>query len=165
MSSVCEVRDVEKHYTDGWYTVLYDGEGILEFNMDVTSVHRESRNRIRIYVNLTTSMNNGIGIRVSDTREDDPVRHSFRKTSKRTQSCNLVSSRETECAPMEGTFESSRLASKRYTTRLHSTLPSLPAWKASPFLGSWTGCMPTATRHLLNGTLVDKRKEQVIAGS
>jgi len=75
VAQLLTVRDVEKHYTDGWYTVLYDGEGILEFNMDVTSVHRESRNRIRIYVNLTTSMNNGIGIRVSDTREDDPVRN------------------------------------------------------------------------------------------
>ncbi|CAE7947537.1 TNXB [Symbiodinium sp. KB8] len=75
VAQLLTVRDVEKHYTDGWYTVLYDGEGILEFNMDVTSVHRVSRNRIRIYVNLTTSMNNGIGIRVSDTREDDPVRN------------------------------------------------------------------------------------------
>ena len=69
------MRDVERHYADGWYTVKFDGEGILEFNMDVTSVHRIARNHIRIYVNLTTSMNNGIGIRISDTREDDPVRH------------------------------------------------------------------------------------------
>ena len=69
------MRDVERHYTDGWYTVKFDGEGILEFNMDVTSVHRIARNHIQIYVNLTTSMNNGIGIRISDTREDDPVRH------------------------------------------------------------------------------------------
>ena len=71
---VLQVRDVERHYTDGWYTVLFDGEGILEFSMDVTSVHRVSANHIQIHVNLTTSMNNGIGVRVSDTREEDPVR-------------------------------------------------------------------------------------------
>ena len=75
-----EVRDVERHYTDGWYTVLFDGEGVLEFNMDVTAVHRIARNHIQIYVNLTTSMNNGIGIRVSDTREDDPVRQVARRS-------------------------------------------------------------------------------------
>ena len=44
-----EVRDVERHYVDGWYTVLYDGEGILDFNMDVTCVHRIARNHIRIW--------------------------------------------------------------------------------------------------------------------
>lgn len=69
-----QVRDVERHYVDGWYTVVYDGEGILDFNMDVTSVHRLTRNHIRIHVNLTTGMNNGIGIRLVDTKEDDPVR-------------------------------------------------------------------------------------------
>lgn len=46
---VGEVRDVERHYVDGWYTVLYDGEGILDFNMDVTCVHRIARNHIRIW--------------------------------------------------------------------------------------------------------------------
>ena len=65
---------MERHYVDGWYTVLYDGEGVLDFNMDVTSVQRLTRNHIRIYVNLTTGMNNGIGIRLVDTKEDDPVR-------------------------------------------------------------------------------------------
>ena len=72
-----QVRDVERHYVDGWYTVLYDGEGILDFNMDVTSVHRLTRNHIRIHVNLTTGMNNGIGIRLVDTKEDDPVRQGW----------------------------------------------------------------------------------------
>ena len=47
--SAAEVRDVERHYVDGWYTVLYDGEGILDFNMDVTCVHRIARNHIRIW--------------------------------------------------------------------------------------------------------------------
>lgn len=73
-SGFSEVRDVERHYVGGWYTVIYDGEGILDFSMDVTCVHRMSRNHIQIYVNLTTGLNNGIGIRLTDTNEADPVR-------------------------------------------------------------------------------------------
>ncbi|CAJ1378460.1 unnamed protein product [Effrenium voratum] len=74
-AEVLTIRDIERHYVDGWYTVLYDGEGILDFSMDVTCVHRVSRNHIRIHVNLTTGMNNGIGVRVADTREDNPIRN------------------------------------------------------------------------------------------
>jgi len=74
VATLLTVRDVERHYVGGWYTVLYDGEGILDFSMDVTSVHRVARNHIRIYVNLTTGVNNGIGVRLTDSKEDDPIR-------------------------------------------------------------------------------------------
>eukprot|EP00930_Biecheleria_cincta_P036104 TRINITY_DN24783_c0_g1_i1.p1 TRINITY_DN24783_c0_g1~~TRINITY_DN24783_c0_g1_i1.p1 ORF type:complete len:2581 (+),score=311.66 TRINITY_DN24783_c0_g1_i1:162-7904(+) len=69
------IRDVERHYADGWYTVLYDGEGVLDFNMDVTAVIRSAPGSIRVYLNLTTGMNNGLGIRVSHTREENPLRN------------------------------------------------------------------------------------------
>ncbi|CAK9041041.1 unnamed protein product [Durusdinium trenchii] len=75
VATLLTVRDVERHYVGGWYTVIYDGEGILDFSMDVTCVHRMSRNHIQIYVNLTTGLNNGIGIRLTDTNEADPVRN------------------------------------------------------------------------------------------
>mmetsp|Transcript_134092 Transcript_134092/g.428462 ORF Transcript_134092/g.428462 Transcript_134092/m.428462 type:complete len:2501 (-) Transcript_134092:185-7687(-) len=69
------VRDVEKHYTDGWYTIFYDGDGIMDFNMDITAVRRVKPGHIRIHVRLQTTGNNGIGVRISRTSETNPIRN------------------------------------------------------------------------------------------
>lgn len=73
--TVLTLRSIERHYTDGWYTVLYDGEGILDFSLDITSVHRVRPGYIRAYLKLNTGGNDGFGLSITQTVEQNPIRH------------------------------------------------------------------------------------------
>lgn len=66
---------LERHYVSGWYTVLYDGNGVLDFSSDVTAVRPVAPGHIQVYVNLTTRDQAGLAVAVSHTYPDDPVRN------------------------------------------------------------------------------------------
>lgn len=68
------VRDLRGHYKAGVYTVLYDGDGVLSFSMDVQTVYR-SVGRIEIYVQPSTGLNNGIFLMIERTNPADPIRN------------------------------------------------------------------------------------------
>ena len=52
------VRDVRAKFPNGYYVVLYDGDGTLDFAFDA-KVLRRSAGRIEIFANYTTWLNNG----------------------------------------------------------------------------------------------------------
>ena len=68
------VRDLETHYDQGRYTVLYDGDGTLTFAMDVTNTFR-SVGRIYIDVIPQTQLNNGIVVKIERSNPNDPIRN------------------------------------------------------------------------------------------
>jgi len=62
------VRDLQGHYPAGTYTVLYHGDGVLEFSMDdVQAVRRLMPGFIEVDLVPTTGLNNGLYIRIERT--------------------------------------------------------------------------------------------------
>jgi hypothetical protein len=53
------IRDLQAHVPAGTYTVLYDGEGVLDFSMDVTGVRHVEAGRAEVDVKPSTGGNNG----------------------------------------------------------------------------------------------------------
>ena len=68
------VRDLEAHYLSGVYTVLYEGDGTLEFGLDSDYVKRIRPGLIEVDVTLTTDVNNGIYLCITRQNERDPLR-------------------------------------------------------------------------------------------
>lgn len=67
-------RDLDAHYDQGIYTVLYDGDGTLNFGLDAKSVKRFI-GKIYIEVSPSTQMNNGIVVQIERTNPNDPIRN------------------------------------------------------------------------------------------
>ena len=53
------IRDLQAHVPGGTYTVLYDGEGVLDFSMDVTGVRHVEAGRAEVDIKPSTGGNNG----------------------------------------------------------------------------------------------------------
>ena len=68
------LRDLSTHYLSGVYTVLYEGDGTLDFGLDTDYVRRVRPGLIEVDVTLTDSFNNGIYLCITRTNEDDPIR-------------------------------------------------------------------------------------------
>lgn len=68
------VRDLETHYVSGAYTVLYEGDGTLEFSLDTDYVRRVRSGYIEVDVTLSTDQNNGIYLCITRTNAQDPLR-------------------------------------------------------------------------------------------
>ena len=68
------VRDLETHYVSGVYTVLFEGDGTLEFSLDTDYVRRIRAGLIEVDVTLTTGANNGIYLCIVRTNAADPIR-------------------------------------------------------------------------------------------
>ena len=68
------VRDLETHFLSGVYTVLYEGDGTLEFSLDTDYVRRIRPGLIEVDVHLTTDQNNGIYLCLVRQNADDPLR-------------------------------------------------------------------------------------------
>ncbi len=53
------IRDLQAHVPAGTYTVIYDGEGMLDYSMDVTAVRHVEAGRTEVDVKPSTGTNNG----------------------------------------------------------------------------------------------------------
>ena len=69
------IRDLQRHGVSGQYTVLYDGDGVLGFGMDVQRVWRPQPGQVNVWIELSTVMNNGLFLTVERTNPLDPVRN------------------------------------------------------------------------------------------
>ena len=69
------MRDVAKHGASGVYTVLYDGDGVLSFNMNAARVWRPRPGRVDVLVRLSMQGNNGLCLSIERTNPLDPVRN------------------------------------------------------------------------------------------
>ena len=72
--STLMIRDLHGHIKAGRYIVLYDGDGVMAFRMDV-SMTKRSVGRIEIQVNPSAAMNNGILLMIERTNPLDPIRN------------------------------------------------------------------------------------------
>ena len=68
------IRDLRGHSKTGNYIVLYDGDGVISFGMDVSFVKRDV-GRIEITVAPSTGLNNGIFLTIDRTNPLDPIRN------------------------------------------------------------------------------------------
>lgn len=68
-------RDVETHYDNGTYIILYEGDGILTFGMYDVVATRYSIGRIEIDVVPSTNMNNGILINIVRTNPNNYIKN------------------------------------------------------------------------------------------
>jgi hypothetical protein len=69
------LRDLQGHYPAGWFTLAWEGDGIVEASMtDVAEVRRDAPGRVRLRMVPGTSLNNGIFLRIERSAAADPVR-------------------------------------------------------------------------------------------
>ncbi|PSC76808.1 PA14 domain-containing [Micractinium conductrix] len=68
-------RDLQGHFPSGRYTLLWDGEGVVNVAMEVVELRIVSANSIDVTVKLTTQFNNGIWVTVERTNPANPVRN------------------------------------------------------------------------------------------
>lgn len=70
------LRDLQGHYAAGWYSVSWDGEGVVDVSMtDVESVIRDGPGRTRVKLKPGTTLNNGLFLRIERSSPVDPVRN------------------------------------------------------------------------------------------
>lgn len=70
------LRDLRRHGLSGVYTVLFDGDGVLDASMsDVKRVWRPEPGRLDVEVQLSLERNNGLWLTVERTNPRDPVRN------------------------------------------------------------------------------------------
>eukprot|EP00961_Rhodomonas_salina_P262128 3542718-Rhodomonas_salina.3 len=70
------VRDLRKHGLSGVYTVLFDGDGVVDAAMsDVKRVWRPEPGRVDVDVQLSLDFNNGLWLTVQRSNPQDPVRN------------------------------------------------------------------------------------------
>jgi hypothetical protein len=68
------MRDLHGHMRSGTFVCLYDGDGILQFSMDVYAVKR-SVGRIELTIRPSTGLNNGAFVMIERTNPLDPIRN------------------------------------------------------------------------------------------
>ncbi|KAG2446050.1 hypothetical protein HXX76_000652 [Chlamydomonas incerta] len=69
-------RDLEGHAPGGWYTVLYEGKGVIVFSLsDVKDVVYEEAGVIRVLFKPSTDFNNGMLLSIERTDPSDPIRN------------------------------------------------------------------------------------------
>jgi hypothetical protein len=69
------LRDLQGHYPSGWFTLAWEGDGVVEASMtDVAEVRRDAPGRQRLRMVPGTSLNNGIFLRIERSSAADPVR-------------------------------------------------------------------------------------------
>ena len=68
------VRDLQGHMRSGTFVCLYDGDGIINFSMDIISIKRDV-GRIEVNFKPSTGLNNGIFLTIERTNPNDPVRN------------------------------------------------------------------------------------------
>ena len=70
------VRDLQRHGLSGVYTVLHDGDGVVDASMsDVKRVWRPEPGRVDVDVQLSVDFNNGMWLTVQRSNPQDPVRN------------------------------------------------------------------------------------------
>ncbi|RYY37292.1 hypothetical protein EON62_01225, partial [archaeon] len=70
------MRDLQGHYPAGTYTVLWDGDGVLDATMtDVVAVRVKDAGVMEVDMLPGTSLNNGMFLRVERSNPADPVRN------------------------------------------------------------------------------------------
>ena len=67
-------RDLKTHYDNGTYVVLYDGDGILTFGLDVKAA-RYGIGRVEVDVVPTTNFNNGFLVTITRTNPNNYIRN------------------------------------------------------------------------------------------
>jgi hypothetical protein len=68
-------RDVNTHYDNGTYVVLYDGDGVLIFGMSDVLAVRYGIGRIEVDVSPSTDFNNGLLMTIARTNPNNYVRN------------------------------------------------------------------------------------------
>ncbi|KAG2452608.1 hypothetical protein HYH02_002845 [Chlamydomonas schloesseri] len=69
-------RDLEGHAPGGWYTVLYEGKGVIAFSLsDVKDVVYKEAGLIRVLFRPSTDFNNGMLLSIERTDPTDPIRN------------------------------------------------------------------------------------------
>ncbi|GLC60709.1 hypothetical protein PLESTB_001660900 [Pleodorina starrii] len=70
------VRDLQAHAPGGWYTILYDGKGALDFSMsDVKEIVFVEAGHIKVAFYPSTEFNNGMLVMLERTDPTDPLRN------------------------------------------------------------------------------------------
>ena len=69
------IRDLQGHIPAGTYTLLYDGEGIIDCSMDVDGMRQMEAGRAEIDLKPSTQGNNGLFCTVERTNPANPVRN------------------------------------------------------------------------------------------
>eukprot|EP01041_Mallomonas_annulata_P002765 gene2765-5448_t len=68
------MRDLKNHMRSGTFICLYDGDGIINFSMDVIKIIRNI-GRIEVTIHPSTGLNNGAFLIIERTNPDDPIRN------------------------------------------------------------------------------------------
>lgn len=69
------LRDVHKHWPDSIYHVYYEGEGVIEFGFDAKIIENKEKFYMKIQVNLTTVLDNGVFMKLKKTNPNNPIRN------------------------------------------------------------------------------------------
>lgn len=70
------MRDLEGHGVSGTYTILYDGDGIVQPSMsDVVATRRIAPGHIEVDLHLSTGGNNGLEFVIERSNPDDYIRN------------------------------------------------------------------------------------------
>ena len=69
------LRDVLQTWPNGIYHVFYDGEGVIEFAFDSTTVENVDKGRMKINVVLSKVLNNGVFMKIKKTNPRNPLRN------------------------------------------------------------------------------------------
>lgn len=69
------LRDVHQHWPDSIYHVYYDGEGVIEFGFDAKIIENKEKYYMKIQVNLTTVLDNGVFMKIKKTNPNNPIRN------------------------------------------------------------------------------------------
>ena len=66
------VRDINSHYEQGLYVLLYDGDGVLNCQFDCIAMKRVQPGRIELTVVPSNGGNNGVFVSILWTNPNDP---------------------------------------------------------------------------------------------
>lgn len=75
MAGTMMIRDLQGHVPGGTYLVTYEGEGIIDFSMDVAQTRQISAGLVEVDLTPSTGGNNGLFLTVTRTNPDNPVRN------------------------------------------------------------------------------------------
>uniref|UniRef100_A0A383V938 EGF-like domain-containing protein n=1 Tax=Tetradesmus obliquus TaxID=3088 RepID=A0A383V938_TETOB len=69
------IRDLQGHIPAGTYTILFDGEGVIDCSMDIDVMRQLEAGRIEVDLKPSTGLNNGLFCTLERTNPANPIRN------------------------------------------------------------------------------------------
>ncbi|WIA31087.1 hypothetical protein OEZ86_001114 [Tetradesmus obliquus] len=69
------IRDLQGHIPAGTYTILYDGEGVIDCSMDIDVIRQLEAGLLKVDLKPSTGLNNGLFCTLERTNPANPVRN------------------------------------------------------------------------------------------